>query len=125
MYMLITCDLQGNCVLLIIDPHHNLTAVQTRVTGTKPSQSKTGIVAVAVVTRQCHATLEGLLHLRGRLARDIKGKQLKWMQAKTHQSQNISQVLLWSLEFSGGEPLPYLDHIVFSHQNRLLLLQAI
>lgn len=120
--MLITCDLQGNCVLLIIDAHHNLTAVQTRVTGTKPSQSKTGIVAVDVITRQCHTTLEGLLHLRGERWQGIKREWLKWIWAKsiTHQadSVNISQLLLLN-------PEPYLDHIVFSHENRLLLLQAI
>lgn len=33
-HILLTCDLQGNCVLLVIDAHHDLTAVQTGVAGT-------------------------------------------------------------------------------------------
>ena len=64
MCVLFTCDLQGDCVLLIVDAHHDFTAIQTRVTGTQPCQSKTGIVAIDAVTRQRYTTLEGLLHLR-------------------------------------------------------------
>lgn len=59
-----TCDLQGNRVLLVIDAHHDLTAVQPGVTGAQPWQSQAGVVAVGAVTRQHHAALKSLLHLR-------------------------------------------------------------
>lgn len=62
--MVITCDLQGNCVLLVIDAHHNLTAVETRITGTQSGHSETGIVAVLIITRQHDSALESLLHLK-------------------------------------------------------------
>lgn len=59
-----TCHLQRYCVLFVVDAHHHLAAVQTRVAGTEPRQSQAGIVAVLVVPWQRHATLEGLFNLR-------------------------------------------------------------
>lgn len=99
-----TCDLQGNRVLLITDAHHDLTAVQARVAGAQPWQSQASIVAVSAVTRQRHAALEGLLHLRD-------GGDMR----EGRRAEN--------LETAGCRR--YLHHVVSGHQDWLLLLQTI
>lgn len=62
--LVLTCDLQGNRVLLVVDADHDLAAVQPRVAGAQPRQSQAGVVAVLIVAGQCDAALEGLLHLQ-------------------------------------------------------------
>lgn len=63
MVFLFTRHLQRDRVLLVVDSHHHLAAVQTRVAGTEPGQSQAGVVAVLIVAGQRDATLEGLFHL--------------------------------------------------------------
>lgn len=74
---LFTCDLQWNGVLLIIDAHHNFTAIKSRVAGPQPSQSKASVVAVLTVPRQWHTTVEGLFHLKNVEKEWIKKKRWK------------------------------------------------